>query len=245
MEIRGDAAAIPRGLEPPAGLARPVRTQYLGTLDGAPSFSGELAGGAAPGGMAFRPLRPLLGLLPDPLFALAGRAFQVMDWDRSHEYCGRCGGRTGPVPGERAKLCPRCGVHYFPRVSPAVIVAVVRDRTILLARARRFPPGLHSVLAGFVEPGETFEECVQREVREETGVAVGDLSYFGSQPWPFPNSLMVAFTAAFAGGDIVPGDGEIAEAGWFGPAEVMGLRIPVPGTIARRLIDWFLDRFPR
>jgi len=244
VEVRGEAVAIPRRADPAQRLPSPVRTQYLGTLDGVPCFSGELAAPVAPEGMEFRPLRLLLGVLPDPLFALAGRAFQIVDWDRSHQYCGRCGGRTEPLSGERAKVCPRCRIHYFPRVTPAVIVAVVRGRRILLAHARRFPAALYSVLAGFVEPGETFEECAHREVREETGIEIGNLRYFGSQPWPFPNSLMVAFTAEYAGGDFVLEDKEIADAGWFGPEAVSGLRIPVRGTIARRLIDWFLDSSP-
>ncbi len=245
VEIQGDAAAIPRWASPPGPAVSAVRTQFLGTLDGAPCFSGELAGPATPEGMALRPLRPLLGALPADLFALAGRAFQVMDWDRSHRYCGRCGSPTEPVKGERARACRRCGIHFYPRIAPAIIVAVVRDgRDILLARARRFTAALHSVLAGFVEPGETFEECVRREVREETGVEVANIRYFGSQPWPFPHSLMVAFTAEYAGGCLVLDEKEIVEAGWFGPGEVSALRIPGPGTIARRLIDWFLAGAP-
>ncbi len=241
VELRGETVAIPRWADLPAGLPPPVRTQYLGTLDGVPCFSGELSGPAAPEGTDLRPLRPLLGVLPDTLFSLAGRAFQIMDWDRSHRYCGRCGGPTEPAEGERAKACRRCGIHFFPRVAPAVIVAVVRDRKILLARARRFPAAMVSVLAGFVEPGETFEECVRREVREETGIEVANLRYFGSQPWPFPHSLMVAFTGEYAGGELALDDREIVEAGWYGPEEISGLRIPVRGTIARELIDRFVD----
>jgi NAD+ diphosphatase len=232
--------AIPLWEDPAEAGLKPVRTQYLGESEGVPCRSGELAEPVGPAGTAFRPLRPLLGALPEPLFFLAGRAFQIMDWDRTHLYCGKCGSPTEVLDGERAKACPSCGMHFFPRVAPAVIVAVVRDRKILLAHARRFPSTFYSVLAGFVEPGETLEECVRREVREETGLEVGNIRYFGSQPWPFPHNLMVAFTADYAGGELVLEEKEIVEAGWFGPGEIPGLPIPRPETIARRLIDWFL-----
>ncbi len=243
VETPGEAAGIPCWPDPPGRGVRPVRTQFLGTLDGRPCFSGELTGSAAPEGTEFRPLRSLLGILPDELFSLASRAFQVMDWDRNHQYCGTCGMRTAPVEGERAKACTRCGIQYFPRVTPVVIVAVVRDRKILLAHSRRFPAVFYSVLAGFVEAGETFEECLLREVREETGIEVGNLRYFGSQPWPFPHSLMVGFTAEYAGGELVPEEKEIVQAGWFGAGEVPRLQIPRHGTIARDLIEWFLAKY--
>jgi len=244
VEDRGAEVAVPRWpTTEDAGLS-PVRTQFLGTLDGTPCFSGELAEEAGPEGTSFRALRPLLGVLQEEMFSLAGRAFQVMDWDRTHQFCGKCGGRTDPLEGERGRVCPGCGLHFFPRVTPAVIVSVVRDGKILLAQSSRFPAAFYSVLAGFVEPGETFEECVRREIREEVGIEVEDLRYFGSQPWPFPHSLMVGFTASFAGGDLVLEEKEIVRAGWFGPEEVPGLRIPHQGTIARRLIDRFLSECP-
>ena len=240
VEARGAEVAIPRWASTEDAGLFPVRTQFLGTLDGAPCWSGELAGEAGPEGTVFRGLRPLLGVLPEELFALAGRAFQVMDWDRTHQYCGKCGGRTDPLEDERGRACSRCGLHFFPRVTPAIIVAVVRNGKILLAQSSRFPAAFYSVLAGFVEPGETFEECVRREVREEVGIEVENLRYFGSQPWPFPHSLMVGFTASFAGGDLVLEEKEIVRAGWFDAEEVLRLRIPHHGTIARRLIDRFL-----
>ena len=244
LETRGDQVAIPRWTSPEEAGLSPVRTQFLGTLDGDPCYSGELGVEGGPNGTSFRALRPLLGVLPEEMFSLAGRAFQVMDWDRTHRFCGKCGGRTDPLEGERGRSCAGCGLHFFPRVTPAVIVAVVRDGKILLARSVRFPDAFFSVLAGFVEPGETFEECVRREILEEVGIAVENLRYFGSQPWPFPHSLMVGFTAAFAGGELVLEEKEIAQADWFGPEEVVRLRIPRHGTIARRLIDAFLASHP-
>jgi NAD+ diphosphatase len=242
VETRGDAVAVPHGTRSDVTDLRPMRTQYLGTLDGDPCYGGELAETVEADGTSFRGLRSLLGTLPDLLFSLAGRAYQIMDWERTHQYCGKCGGPTKPLNGERARICPGCGMHFFPRVTPAVIVAVVRDRKILLARARRFPSAFYSVLAGFVEPGETFEECVHREVREEVGIEVTNLRYFGSQPWPFPHSLMVGFTAEYAEGDLAIEEKEIVHAAWFDADEIARLEVPRHGTIARRLIEWFLDR---
>jgi len=240
VETRGDQVAIPRWASPEVEGLSPIRTQFLGTLDGDPCYSGELGGEGGPNGTSFRALRPLLGVFTEEMFAIAGRAFQVMDWDRTHQFCGKCGGRTGPLEGERGRACAACGLHYFPRVTPAVIVAVERDGKILLAQSSRFPDAFFSVLAGFVEPGETFEECVRREIREEVGIEVENLRYFGSQPWPFPHSLMVGFTATFAGGELVLEEKEIVQADWFGPEDVLRLRIPRHGTIARRLIEGFL-----
>jgi NAD+ diphosphatase len=242
VEKRGNSVAVPHMLRPGDRGLRPLRTQYLGTLDGDPCFGGELEEPLETDGASFHGLRSLLGTLPESLFTLAGRAYQIVDWERTHLYCGKCGGPTEPVAGERARACTGCGMHFFPRITPAVIVAVVRDRKLLLAQSRRFPSVFHSVLAGFVEPGETFEECVRREVREEVGIEVTNLRYFGSQPWPFPHSLMVGFTAEFASGDIAIEEKEIVQAGWFGPDDVARLQIPRHGTIARQLIEWFLDR---
>lgn len=245
VEARGDDVAIPHWASSGETGVSPVRTQFLGTLDGTPCYAGELAEEVGPNGTSFRALRPLLGVLPEEMFSLAGRAFQVMDWERTHQFCGKCGGRTDPLEGERGRACAGCGLHFFPRVTPAVIVAVVRNGKILLAQSSRFPAAFYSVLAGFVEPGETFEECVRREIREEVGIEVENLRYFGSQPWPFPHSLMVGFTASFAGGDLVLDEKEIVQAGWFAAEEVLRLRIPPHGTIARRLIDRFLaERLP-
>jgi NAD+ diphosphatase len=160
-------------------------------------------------------LRALYGLVDDQLFALAGRASQILEWDRTHQFCGRCGTPTEYAPRERAKRCPVCGLMSFPRLSPAVIVLVERGDEVLLARHTRSTDGMYALLAGFVEPGETIEEAIQREIREESGIEVDRMAYFGSQPWPFPHQLMIGFTAQYADGEIQIDGVEIADARWF------------------------------
>jgi NAD+ diphosphatase len=141
----------------------------------------------------------LFSVLEDAHFALAGRALQLLQWDRDHQYCGRCGTPTVPRAEERARQCPACGLSAYPRVAPAVMALVRRGRELLLGRSPHFPPGMYSALAGFVEPGESLEQCVAREVEEEVGVRVANLAYFASQPWPFPHSLMIAFVCEWVG----------------------------------------------
>lgn len=197
----------------------------------------------APPGMAFEGLRALYAALDETDFSLAGRALQIVDWDRTHQYCSRCGQPTSNQPQDRAKICANCGLTSYPRLSPAVIVRVQRTAEngsrILLARAQRFPTNMFSVLAGFVEPGETLEECVEREIMEEVGISVKNITYFGSQPWPFPHSLMIAFTADYDSGEIVIDQIEIAEAGWFAPDSLP--TIPTPPSIAHRLITHWIE----
>lgn len=218
-----------------------VRSQYLGRLGASPCFSVEVDRQAqAPDGWTFLGLRRLFGLLPESFLWVAGAAVQIVDWDRNHQFCGRCGAAMTSRPRERAKECPECGLLSYPRISPAIIVLVERADTLLLARSHRHPQGLFSVLAGFVEPGETLEGAVAREIREEVGIEVDDIRYFGSQPWPFPHSLMIAFTCRYASGDIVLEEEEIAEAGWFTAGDLPP--IPPKISIARQLIDWFVSR---
>ena len=195
---------------------------------------------AAPIGLAFHGLRDIAVQLGPTLFRIGGRAVQVVAWSQTHRYCGRCGTATEHAENERAQVCPECNLTCFPRLSPAIIVRIERDDRILLARNHRFPPGLHSVLAGFVEPGETLEECVIREVREEVGIEVEEIRYFASQPWPFPNSLMLGFTAHYKSGEIEIEQSELAEAKWYAPSELPDL--PMPISIARQLIDDYLKK---
>lgn len=223
--------AGPEGL----GLA-PLRRQYLGELAGEHCFSAEVEPGTdAPQGWAWQNLRMLYGVLDDPLFALGGRALQLIDWDRTHQFCGACATPTRARTEERSRQCPACGLVAYPRVAPAVMCLARRGSQLLLARAPRFPRGMYSALAGFVEPGETLEQCVEREVQEEVGLRIRNLRYFGSQPWPFPHSLMIAYHAEFESGEISVDGVEIEAANWFDIGELP--RLPARISIARRLID--------
>jgi NAD+ diphosphatase len=218
----------------------PIQQQYIGSLNGQPCYAAEIAPlDSIPAPYAFQKTRSLLGRAEDELARVAGLSEQMISWERSHRFCGRCGHPTENKTDERAKFCPECGLVNYPRLSPAVIVAVVKGNQILLARSQRFRPKFYSVLAGFVEPGETLEQCVRREVREEVGILVDNIHYFGSQPWPFPDSLMVGFIADYAGGTIKIDGFEILEAGWFSPDNLPS--IPPKISIARHLIDWFLE----
>lgn len=180
-------------------------------------------------------LREVFMLAGDAAFAQAGRAAQLLDWRRQHRFCGQCGTPTTRKPDEFAMHCPACGLVVYPRISPAIMVLVRDGAKLLLARSPRFKPGVYSALAGFVEPGETLEQCAVREVREEVGIEIANLRYFASQPWPFPNSLMIAFFADYAGGELVPEPGEIEAVEWFMPDRLPLL--PDPVSISRRLIE--------
>jgi NAD+ diphosphatase len=236
----GDPPAFPRlvdVLQMGIGGAQ----HYLGLLEGAGCIAIRVAPDAAlPAGWEWRGLRTLFLQIPDDWLALAGRAFQIVEWDRSHQFCGRCGTATRDKAGERAKECPACGHVVYPRVSPAMMVLVTRGQELLLARAKRFPQAMYSALAGFVEPGESIEDCVHREVLEEVGVQVDSLRYVASQSWPFPHSLMIAYTAQYVGGEVRPCDDEIADARWFAIDALP--QLPSPVSISRMLIDTTVAR---
>jgi NAD+ diphosphatase len=230
----GGEPRVPFGPVPRAAL-------YLGELAGVPCFARLLAEGElAPEGTDAIALRQLFGALPDEDFGIAGRALGLTAWDRDHRYCGRCGSPTERSRTERVRTCSRCGHGAYPRLSPAIIALVERDGRALLARNARFALPFFSTLAGFVEVGESLEAAVAREIHEEAGIAITDIRYFGSQPWPFTGSLMIGFTARWAGGDIVAEPSEIADADWFDPDALP--RIPPKLSIARELIDDFVRR---
>lgn len=216
------------------------RVHYLGSLNMINCYCAELPHSISiPSSMDFRELRAVSAALSDKLFAVAGKAIQIIDWDKTHQFCGRCGNKTRAMETERGKECPKCGLINYPRISPAIIVAIKKDNKILLAHNKRFTNNMYSVIAGFVEPGETFEECVKREVFEEVGLQVKNIKYFYSQPWPFPNSMMIGFTADYAGGEIKVDGVEIDKAAWFTAEELPS--IPSKVSIAGKLINAFVD----
>jgi NAD+ diphosphatase len=193
-------------------------------------------------------LREAATELPAEEAALAAYAASLLSWHRRHRFCANCGAATESTDGGHERRCPACDAHHFPRTDPVVIVRVVdpRDR-LLLGRQASWPEGRFSVLAGFVEPGETLEEAVRREVHEESGVAVESVDYVASQPWPFPSSLMIGFNALADGGEPRPGDGELQQVRWFERAEVEAaaagrgeIVLSPPYSISRRLIDGWL-----
>lgn len=179
-------------------------------------------------------LRAAFGLIDEGSWFLAARAKHLLGWDLASRYCGACGTATRFAAGEPAKHCPACGRQHYPQIAPAVMCLVRKGRELLLARSPHFRPGMYSALAGFVEAGESVEACVHREVFEETGIRIANLRWFSSQPWPFPQSLMLAFHADYAGGEITPQPGEIEDAQWFDLERMPEL--PAPVSIAARLL---------
>ncbi len=216
------------------------KMHYIGNLEEKPCYTVELDEVFIPEESYYLiGLRELYGELDDQHFRAALTGSQVVNWARMHKYCGRCGAITDYSGTERAKICNKCGSVYYPRISPAVIVAIRRGDELLLLKNKQFKRDFYSVLAGFVEPGESLEECLVREVKEEAGIEVKNIRYFGSQPWPFPNSLMVGFTADYAGGELQVDGIEISDADWFTPDNFPNL--PGPISIARKLIDAFVE----
>lgn len=184
-------------------------------------------------------LRGLYGRVPDWLWLLGGYAYQITEWDRTHRFCGNCATPTVPDAAERVRRCPHCGLSVYPRLAPAVMVLLTRRHQgrlqLLLCRSPQFPAGMYSANAGFVEPGESVEHAAHREMLEETNLEIMNLRYFDSQPWPFPHSLMLAYSAEYAGGEIAAQPGEIEDARWFDEADLPML--PGRASIARRLIE--------
>ena len=236
-----DGISVPSGkdlYQVQAELSQPV---FIGKLDNRTCFCTHFTTPVlqTPGFEWFG-LRNLFGDLTEKIFKMASLGLHVNKWDQASKYCGRCGSQTSLIESDWSKKCLSCSNIDYPRISPAVIMAVTRGDKILLARPNRIKSGFYSVLAGYVNLGETLEECVKREVYEEVGLSVKDIRYFGSQSWPFTNSLMIAFTAEFASGEIRIEKNEIKEADWFAPDNLP--QLPGWGSISRRLVDNFVEK---
>ncbi len=231
----GDALTVPLGEVPAQGWL------YLGSVGEEACYARRLGPEEAPPeGQELVGLRALFDALPEVDFGVACTAMALLDWDEGHRFCGRCGKPTERSAEDRSRVCAGCGQSHYPRLSPAVIVLVEHEGKALLARNRAAVRPFFSCLAGFVEVGETLEECVAREIEEEVGLRVQDVRYFGSQPWPFSNSLMIGFQARYAGGELRVDPKELSEAAWYAPGELPLL----PGriSISRQLIDDFVRR---
>jgi len=241
IKTSGDTVAIPVA-EAPEELGIAIgRPLFIGTMRGLPCYAAATdASAATPAGVSFEELRSLFARLDDSLYAAALTAVHLVEWDRNCQFCSKCRKGLKLRTDVRAKECEECGRLEFPRVSPAIIVLIEKGNTMLLARSARFPGAFFSVLAGFVEPGESLEAAVHREIMEETGIAVKDIRYFGSQPWPFPDSLMIGFIAQYESGEIQIDGEEIVEAGWYRIDNLP--QLPGKLSIARQLIDWFIAK---
>jgi NAD+ diphosphatase len=215
-----------------------ISEQGLGYLNDEPIYLLELAQPATVLGCSWLGLRQFMLQDDDDTYHMLSYATQVGTWAREHRFCGSCGTPNVQIPGERAMYCQSCELRNYPRLSPSMIVLLSRGDEVLLARSPRFVPGVYSTLAGFVEPGETVEHCVAREVREEVGLEVRNIRYLGSQPWPFPHSLMFGFHAEYAGGELRLQEDEIEDAQWFNVRQLPPL--PASRSIARYLIDSYV-----
>lgn len=241
VKTAGDRAAIPVAQDSVELGLTLVDPLYIGTFRGrpcytaAPSSDAEIYAGAG-----FEDIRTLFGRLEDGLYEAALTAVHLREWDKNCRFCSYCKSEMKHRTDVRAKECSQCGRLEFPRISPAIIVLIEKDETLLLARSPRFNDAFFSILAGFVEPGESLEDAVRREVMEETGITVKDIRYFGSQPWPFPDSLMIGFTAQYESGEIQIDQEEIVEAGWYKAGSLP--KIPGKLSIAGQMIDWFIEK---
>ncbi len=221
-----------------------VAEHHFGTLFNLPCIAIELNPACElPPDYDLATLRDIAWQIDRARFAIVGRALQIVEWDRTHQFCGKCGQKTKPHTEECSRICDPCSLRFYPKLSPAIIVLVTRGEELLLARGPLMPEDFYSTLAGFVEAGESVEECVHREVMEEVGVRIKNLKYYNSQAWPFPNSLMLGYHAEYESGEFVLQADEIADAQWFHYSNLP--KRPQKVSISSWLIDDFVQRITK
>ena len=229
-------STLPRGVALPVA---PVGTLHqLGLYQNLPCVAYATREPPGPGEWEARDLRVAYGIIEPGLHAFANKGLELIHWDRQSQYCSVCGAPT-ELSTAVSKSCPSCGREIFPALTPAVLILVRKRETILLARSHTFQKPFFSILAGYIEPGENLEECVRREVREETGITVGNISYFGSQSWPFPSNLMIGFIADYESGELNLQENELVSGGFFTRDNLP--KLPGPFSLSRRMIDWWCE----
>lgn len=217
-----------------------TRTYNIGTFNNISCYCGEIPSNITiPSNFTSMPLNEVANIFNNNIFSICGKAYQILYWDQTHQFCGRCGCKTNNLGKEFAKLCPNCNFISYPRISPAIIVGITKGNKILLAHNKNFPNDIHSTIAGFLDPNETLDDCIKREVYEEVGIQIKNIKYFNSQPWPYPNSIMIGFTAEYESGEILVDGEEITHADWYDKDNLPAL--PNETTIARQIINKLLS----
>lgn len=241
--LRQPAMHLPNKLEMQAFKPFMVREYLLGEYNGELIYCAEVSMPFPDDDLSMEwiPLRRALEHLGDDWYSTAAKAISIINWDRNHQFCGRCGHETAHTGFGFERLCPSCQLHFYPRISPSIIVLIERGNQILMARSHHFKPGIYGLIAGFVEAGENIEDAVHREVYEETRLTVKNLRYYGSQSWPFPDSLMIGFFAEYASGELMLDPKEIEDAGWFDKDNLPG-RPSTKLSIASKMLDDYLQR---
>mgnify|MGYP001157419154 FL=1 len=218
-----------------------INKQFIGYLNEQPCFLSELTSKSKlDENLVLTPLRNLLGRIPDSLFTVCSRSIQLSEWNKNNQFCGSCGSGMNKHETERAMYCECNAMLIYPRISPCIIVLVTKEDDLLLAHNKNFPGKFYSTLAGFIEPGETAEDAIHREIEEEVSIKVKNIKYYGSQSWPFPSQLMLGYHAEYESGEILPDGEEIDEANWFNYLELPA--VPTGNiSISGKLIEHFLD----
>lgn len=242
MEQCPDGYHIPTAAEPPVKVPVGSTVHTIGEMEGTPcktyALHTPVSGEEAPAKI-MTGLRASYDSLPFDEYYKAGKAFQILNWDRNTRFCPACGVPTAPLSAI-GKKCPECRQEFYPHISPAIIVRITKGDSILLVHARNFRGTFYGLVAGFLEAGETLEECVHREVMEETGLRIKNLKYFASQPWPYPSGIMIGFTADYESGTIKLQDEELSAGAFYTKDNLP--EIPKKLSLARKLIDDWLEK---